>query len=431
MDMDYSSHPEKLVSAGNITPDFGIEELRKAIPNHCFKTSYRTGLGYLVRDLTFAALLMASALVYIPQISNHVLRSISWALYGYLEGLILTGLWVIAHECGHMSFSPSSRLNDTVGFLIHSALLTPYFSWKSTHRRHHIYANNLTMDHNYVPPQWKEYKSRLPFSVDRVEELTEDSPIVVLLRLVLQQSLGFPWYLLTNATAGPGSLMKAPSAKPFGNSHFSPTGSLFRETEARLVILSDLGLVAVGFLLWYAGSIIGHRTLFLIYIHPYVWVNHWIVAITYLHHTHPAVPKYEAEAWTFLKGATATVDRDFGWIGKHLLHGIIEHHVIHHLFSRIPFYHAEEATNAIIPILGASYHAEKEHGFFRSLWETSRSCQWVEPDNLNAESKDRAMWYQKGPSPYPAIGMAEGRPKGKSTEEESKDVSKGLPARTE
>jgi bifunctional Delta-12/omega-3 fatty acid desaturase len=53
------------------------------------------------------------------------------------------------------------------------------------------------------------------------------------------------------------------------------------------------------------------------------------VAITYLHHTHPDVHHFEAESWTFVKGALATVDRDFGFVGRHLFHGIIDTHVVH------------------------------------------------------------------------------------------------------
>lgn len=56
------------------------------------------------------------------------------------------------------------------------------------------------------------------------------------------------------------------------------------------------------------------------------------VAITYLHHNHPDVHHFEAESWTFVKGALATVDRDFGFVGRHLFHGIIDTHVVHHLF---------------------------------------------------------------------------------------------------
>jgi bifunctional Delta-12/omega-3 fatty acid desaturase len=89
----------------------------------------------------------------------------------------------------------------------------------------------------------------------------------------------------------------------------------------------------MGLALWYASKIVGWQAVALLYIQPYLWVNHWIVAITYLHHTHPHVPKYEPEAWSFLRGATATIDRELGFGGKHLIHNIAEFHVIHHLFS--------------------------------------------------------------------------------------------------
>lgn len=63
--------------------------------------------------------------------------------------------------------------------------------------------------------------------------------------------------------------------------------------------------------------------------------NYQSVAITYLHHTHLDVPHFDAESWTFVKGALATVDREFGFVGRHLFHGIIEYHVIHHLFAYV------------------------------------------------------------------------------------------------
>lgn len=71
----------------------------------------------------------------------------------------------------------------------------------------------------------------------------------------------------------------------------------------------------------------------LLYAIPYLQVSHWIVAITYLHHTHPDVPKYEPEAWTFLKGAAARIDRNIGFTGKQFMQNIADSHVIHHFFS--------------------------------------------------------------------------------------------------
>ncbi|KAL8785767.1 MAG: hypothetical protein Q9195_008510 [Heterodermia aff. obscurata] len=240
---------------------------------------------------------------------------------------------VLGHECGHSAFSPSEPFNHITGFILHSALLTPYFSWRSSHRRHHIYANNLAKDHHYVPPQYTEYTASLQKRFGQFEDLAEDSPVYTLTRLLIQQIFGFPFYLFNNITSSQGSLAKKRSDRPFGNSHFLPSSSLFRPEEAQSILLSDMGIALVLLALYCASLHLGWEMIALLYLQPYMWVNHWIVAITYLHHTHPDVPKYEDEAWSFIKGATATIDRDFGWIGKHVLHNIVEYHMIHHLFS--------------------------------------------------------------------------------------------------
>jgi hypothetical protein len=44
-----------------------------------------------------------------------------WSAYGFSAGLVATGLWVIAHECGHQAFSESKFINHTVGWVLHSA----------------------------------------------------------------------------------------------------------------------------------------------------------------------------------------------------------------------------------------------------------------------------------------------------------------------
>lgn len=77
-----------------LTPEVGIKELRKAIPEHCFKPSYWISFSYLVRDLAAISILMFAAFTYIPKINDPVMRWSAWALYGYVEGLLFTGLWV-------------------------------------------------------------------------------------------------------------------------------------------------------------------------------------------------------------------------------------------------------------------------------------------------------------------------------------------------
>ncbi|MCJ1246811.1 hypothetical protein MMC30_004020 [Trapelia coarctata] len=405
MTIDYQSHPSELAKAGDISSTVKVQALRDAIPTHCWKPLYRWAIWYIFRDVTMVVTVMMAASTYIPLIENTFSRYCAWWFYGYVEGLLMTGIWVLGHECGHSAFSPSEVLNHSTGFIFHSALLTPYFSWQSTHRRHHIYANNLAKDHNYVPPRYSDYAASLRSKLERLEDFTEDSPIHTLLRILLQQIMGWPWYLLNNITASQGSLAKGPSGKFLGNSHLLPSSSLFRPEEARLILLSDVGIGLTVLALFYTSQIVGWPMVALLYLQPYMWVNHWIVAITYLHHTHPKVPKFEDEAWSFLKGATATVDRDFGWVGKYILHNVIEYHVIHHLFPRIPFYYGEEATNAILPLLGKHYHSDKNRSFLPALWESFTQCQWVEPDDESAKPENRTMWFKGGPSPPPALGM--------------------------
>lgn len=107
-----------------------------------------------------------------------------------------------------------------------------------------------------------------------------------------------------------------------------------------------------------------------------------LVAITFLQHTDPSLPHYQGESWTYVRGAAATIDREFGFIGRNMLHGIVETHVLHHYVSTIPFYNADEATEAIKKVMGEHYRSDTEGGsigFIKSLWKSARWCQWVEP----------------------------------------------------
>ena len=52
-----------------------------------------------------------------------------WILYAIVTGTVWTGVWVLGHECGHGSFSNNGYLNDSLGYILHSTLLVPYFSW--------------------------------------------------------------------------------------------------------------------------------------------------------------------------------------------------------------------------------------------------------------------------------------------------------------
>ncbi|KAL4863578.1 hypothetical protein BDV12DRAFT_206381 [Aspergillus spectabilis] len=357
------------------TDEITLKTIRDAIPASCFERSLLISSAYMVRDLIYAATLFYLSLQ-IDLLPSQPLRIIAWIAYGFLQGCVGTGIWILAHECGHGAFSPSTTWNNIVGWALHSTLLVPYFSWKITHARHHRYTNNTEKDTAFVPWTEKDHGSKQSY-LPAWLEMFEDTPIYNFISLLAHQLAGWQMYLIFNVTAGTKSRpVLAKSEGWRSQSHFDPTSSLWTEGQRHLILISDIGLLLVAGAIYYLAQQVGWFKTFLIYFVPYLWVHHWLVAITYLHHTHRDIPHYTNETWTFTKGALATVDRDFGFIGRHFFHHIIDHHVVHHLFSRIPFYHAEEATNAIIPVLGEKYHRE-EAGFMRSLVETYAACQFV------------------------------------------------------
>jgi omega-3 fatty acid desaturase (delta-15 desaturase) len=68
----------------------------------------------------------------------------------------------------------------------------------------------------------------------------------------------------------------------------------------------------------------------------------YMVIITMLHHTEIDVPWYADSEWNNVKGQLSTVDRDYGHVHS-VIHSIGTHQ-IHHLFTKVPHYHLEEAT---------------------------------------------------------------------------------------
>ncbi|EXK24812.1 omega-6 fatty acid desaturase (delta-12 desaturase) [Fusarium oxysporum f. sp. melonis 26406] len=307
-----------------------ISTLRSAIPAHCFTPSTAKSVGYLLRDVALAASLAWLAFRSVPMLPSPILRGGAWIIYGFTQGLVGTGLWILAHEAGHGAFSASDRFNDLVGWVVHSILLVPYFSWKFSHQRHHMFTGHMDKDMAFVPETRVDHFDRLRAAFVDPDQW-EDIPVIQFIRLLLHQLLAWPLYLCFNISAGKDSLQK-PSKSRLRRSHFDAYSAVFRHSEALYIILSDIGIGLTIAILYIFSAKHGMSNLMLLYGQPYLWVHHWLIAITYLHHTHEDVPHYTANGWTFTKGALATIDRDFGFIGRVFFHGIIDRHVVHHLF---------------------------------------------------------------------------------------------------
>ncbi|PHH75876.1 hypothetical protein CDD80_1992 [Ophiocordyceps camponoti-rufipedis] len=372
-------------------PDFTIKDIRDAIPKHCFERSALTGYSYILRDMACLAttFVVFHNLVTPELIPSTPVRTALWAVYTFLQGMFGTGLWVIAHECGHGAFSPSRLINDATGWVLHSALLVPYFSWQISHSKHHKATGNMERDMVFVPRTRDQQASRVGALVREMGELAEDTPIATLAHIIGQQLMGWPYYLITNVTGHnyherqrEGRGKGKSNGLGGGVNHFDPRSPLYESKDAKLIVLSDIGIGLAAAALYMLGNRFGWYNMAIWYFVPYLWVNSWLVGITFLQHTDPSLPHYTSEEWNFVRGAAATIDREMGFIGRHLLHGIIETHVLHHYVSTIPFYNADEATDAIRPVMGKHYRSDTEGGplgFVRALWRSSRMCKWVEP----------------------------------------------------
>jgi len=201
-------------------------------------------------------------------------RAAAWCLYGFLQGLVCTGLWILAHECGHGAFSSYRRVNDCIGWAAHSFLLVPYFSWKFSHARHHRFTGHMELDTAFVPRTRIEYFTRRMLGLIPAH-LFDDVPVVTLVRLVAHQLLGWPSYLLFNVSAGAHSRQQQ-SSDWWRRSHFESTSAVFRPSERIYILLSDVGLLATCSLLYWGASHIGSVNMFLLYGVPYLWVHHWL-----------------------------------------------------------------------------------------------------------------------------------------------------------
>ncbi len=81
----------------------------------------------------------------------------------------LVRIFIIQHDCGHMSFFKSRRANDAVGWLCSLLTLAPYASWRRQHAGHHgtwndldrrdngvdIYSSCLTVDEYQALSPWQ------------------------------------------------------------------------------------------------------------------------------------------------------------------------------------------------------------------------------------------------------------------------------------
>jgi fatty acid desaturase len=370
-------------------------EVRRAIPEECFAPETATSLGYLSVSLLGTAACTAVGISMLGAIGTSIWTLPIWSAYSAVTGTVAMGLWVLAHECGHGAFSPDKKLQDAIGFIIHSVMLVPYYSWQRSHAVHHQYTNHMELGETHVPEPVSD-DGALQKRDSFIAQFGEESGLKVWasLQAFLHLVVGWPGYLLIGATGGPDRGMTNhfypnPLSEPK-----QPKRELFPGNWKEKVYQSDIGIAAVvgGLIAWTACHGLGE--VMALYGGPYLVINAWLVLYTWLQHTDVDVPHFAGDDHTYVKGALHTIDRPydkldpFGFI-DFLHHKIGTTHVAHHFDSSIPHYKAEKATEAIKEKFPQLYLYDPTP-IPEALWRVCKGCTVVE------QRGDKWVWKNDG-----------------------------------
>jgi len=305
-----------------------------------------------------------------------------WILYAVVTGTVAMGCWVIAHECGHQAFHPNRRLESWVGFVLHSLLLVPYFSWARSHAVHHAHCNHLEEGETHVPPRAETLSGRATEALRQRLGRRLFGAFSLFNHLVL----GWPLYLFLGATGGedygrPTSHFWNGERFDQGRRSLFPRpfrGLMLRSNLGLLLVLAGLGALAVPF---------GATRVLCVYGLPYGVVNAWLVIYTWLQHTDVAIPHFSTDQWTWAKGALQTVDRPYGPLLNLLHHGIGSTHVCHHVNPRIPHYNAWHGTALLRQAYPDLVRVDRTP-IHKALWRVATRCGAVRQN-----ARDGAFYY--------------------------------------
>lgn len=332
-----------------------VEDIRKAIPAHFFKKDE----ARFIIDVAFSvSLTLFTGFMAYKFIPLTVYMIPVWILYAIVNGTIATGIWVLGHECGHQAFSESTLANDVLGYILHTPLLVPYFNWQHSHHVHHMRTNHTDEGETHVPH--KDSTAGGQKFLRMRDAIGEDA--FAIYTIITMLFIGWPAYLLFGCTGGP--------ARGF-TSHFFVPNQLFPKKMLPKMLFSIFGLVVVIFGLYLWAQAMSFKTVFALYVGPYLIVNMWLVGYTFLQHTEEDIPHYDATTWEWLKGALCTVDRNYPAYINALHFDIGSTHVLHHIFSQLPHYNAPIANEYLKQILGKQYRFDPAP-VWKSLYRVSK-----------------------------------------------------------
>jgi omega-6 fatty acid desaturase (delta-12 desaturase) len=320
-----------------------ITDVIAVLPKSVYDNPTALGLAYFARDVAIYAALVA-ALIFV---NNPILLVPLWIL----SGIVISGLFIVGHDAAHGALFKSKRLAYVIGQLSMLPSLHVYEAWVFGHNRiHHGHTVREVMDYVWHPTSPEAYRAM--------------SLAQRLIHRVKWSCLGAGvyygwdiWWL---------NMMR-----------FTPPEKIAADVrrDRRIVLtyaaLASAALFALGSHMYGgAGGALWMWTK--VFALPFVAWNYSIGISVYVHHISPDIEWHGRREWTRFKGQMegTTVLHIPAWL-NFFYHNIFLH-VPHHVDMRIPFYHLDEAADAIIAKFGDVVR-ERNYGLADYLRST-RAC---------------------------------------------------------
>ena len=296
-----------------------LKEVISSLPKSCYDNPTWKGLWYVFRDLS-----MYLGLVILLLLTDNFLYLVPLWVGACL---IISALFILAHDAGHYALFKKKWLCDVVGRITMLPSLHIYSAWLLGHNRvHHGFTVHKERDfvwHPYSPEEYENFSSFKKLA-HRLEWSCFGAGIYYLIEV---------WWKKMIALTAPAKLIRDINKDRLflivGLSACITVLSLFT-----VFVKAITGVAAIGYIAWLVVKVI---------VIPWFLFNYSIGIVVYLHHINPELKWHEHKAWTRFKAQMegTMIFR----VSPRLLNIFLHHimiHVPHHVDTRIPFYNLEK-----------------------------------------------------------------------------------------
>lgn len=324
-----------------------LRNVIKSLPKECFQKDSRKAWRQVV--LSLAAVAVGYGAI---ALSPLVLLPAAW----FFTGTALTGLFVIAHDCGHRSFARQRWVNDLVGHVLLLPLIYPFHSWRLLHDHHHKTTNQVAIDNAWQPWTVEDYLSAPKFIQGGYR--------------ILRQRL---WWIS--------------SIVHWAGLHFDASNVAPRHRpQVKLSVAVVVGFAALFFptLIW----VTGWWGLVKFWLMPWLGYHFWMSTFTLVHHTLPDIQFRPVEEWDAYEAQVeGTVHCSYSRWVEILCHDI-NVHVPHHVSTAIPAYNLRLAHRHLKQQWGQDIREERFS--WRLMGEILNNCHLYHPQRSYQRFQDVA-----------------------------------------